>query len=228
MSKLFAILFIAALFFTGCLNTPEPDDPIRVELVYQVQELGNTFEREGDSIVINEFKFAIDRFNLIAEDSLVLGSSNQIDSMIFFYNTDISNENLVLSVDLGYQDINLFEGYEMFLEPVGRLDNISDPDFFGSSDTYSVIAKGVFNGEPFSFNSTLSFDRYIDFGAVEVGPGKETLVIDKSLSVSDLFINEIEQIIDPTDSDNISVINELFKEHLRIDGYSLTRFVDLD
>jgi len=228
MNRIFTNLSILTFLMAGCLTTPEPEVPIRVELIYQVHQLGNTFEREDDSIRINEFKFAIDRFNLIAEDSLVLGSSNRIDSMIFFYNEDLTNHNLVLSVDLGYQDIDLFEGYEMFLRPVGRMDNISDRDFIGSSETYSVIAKGFYNGEEFSFKSRFSFDRYVDFGIVEVGQDKETLVIEKSLAISDLFINEIDQIIDPTDSDNIALINELFKENLKIEGYSLTRFVDLD
>lgn len=219
---------VFGIIITGCLTTPEPQDPLQFELLFQVDELGEAFTRGDDSISIDEFKFSIDRFNLIAEDSLILASSNQIDSIIFFYTKDIKNENLVLSVNLGYEDIDLFEGYEMFLRPVEEFDDIDDFDFFGETDNYSIIAKGEYNGEDFVYNSSLSFDRSEDIGAIQVGQRNETLVIKKRVVISDLFISDNDSIIDPTNKENETLINNLFEEKLIIDGYSLTRIVDIE
>ena len=229
MTKKIYSLILIVLLFMGCLTTPEPEQPIRVELLFQVEELGETFEINEDTLVINEFKFAIDRFSLFGEDDLELGSSESIDSMIFFYRNEMSNPNLVLGVDLGFQDVNRFNGYEMFLRPVEENSNIDDRDFFGSEETYSVIAIGEYNGEEFTYNSSLSFNKFQDFSTIQVGQDSETLIIDKSIVISDLFIDNSEQrIIDPTDPENESLINTNFESNLSIEGYSLTRFVDID
>lgn len=221
------VVFLLLFVVTGCLTTPEPEQPIRVEIVFQVEELGETFEHDEDSLVVNEFKFAVDRFSLFGEDDLELGSKDRIDSMIFFYNDDMTNENLVLGVDLGYQDVDKFNGYEMFLRPVEQFSDIEDQDFFGTDESYSVIAKGEFNGEKFTYNSTLSFDKFQEFDTIRVGQDRETFVIDKSVVISEVFINDSDQqIIDPTVSENESVINSNFEENIKIEGYSLTRYMD--
>jgi len=229
MKKQITGLLFLFILITGCLTTPEPEQPIRVELLFQVEELGETFEYGDDSIVINEFKFAVDRFSIFGEDDLELGSSDRIDSMIFFYREEMSNKNLVLGVELGFQEVDRFNGYEMFLRPVEELSNVDDRDFFGSEENYSVIAIGEFNGEEFIYNSTLSFDKFQDFSTIQVGQDSETLIIDKSIIISDLFIDDSEErIIDPTDPDNEALINSNFEEKLTIEGYSLSRFVDID
>lgn len=229
MKKQITGLLFLFILITGCLTTPEPEQPIRVELLFQVEELGELFEFEEDSLVVHEFKFAVDRFSLFGEDDLELGSSDRVDSMIFFYREDMSNKNLVLGVNLGFQDVDRFDGYEMFLRPVEVNSNIDDRDFFGSEETYSFVAIGEFNGEEFIYNSSLSFDKFQEFSTIQVSQDSETLIIDKSIVVSDIFIDDSEQrIIDPTDPDNESLINNNFEENLKIEGYSLTRFVDVD
>lgn len=227
--QVIGLLILLLVGITGCLTTPEPEQPIRVELLFQVEELGKTFVNEDDSLVVNEFKFAVDKFSLYGEDELEIGSSDRIDSMIFFYNDDMTKKNLVLGVDLGFQDVDKFNGYQMFLRPVEQFSDIDDQDFFGTDESYSVIAKGKYNGEEFEYNSSLSFDKFQEFDVILIGQDSETLVIDKSVVISELFINDSEQqIIDPTDPENESVINSNFEENIKIEGYSLSRFVDID
>ncbi len=229
MKKLILAILFTALFIAGCLTTPEPEQPIRVELLFEVEELGETFEYGEDSITINEFKFAIDRFSLFGEDDLELGSSESIDSMIFFYRDDMTNKNLVLGVSLGFQDVDRFNGYEMFLRPVEEFSNIEDQDFFGSEESYSFVVKGEYNGEEFTYNSSLSFDKLQEFSTIQVGQDSETLVIDKSIFVSDVFVDDsAEQIIAPDDPENEPTINRNFEENLSIEGYALTRFTDVE
>lgn len=215
---------------SGCLTTPEPNQPLRVELLFEVDEIGETLEIGDESININQFKFSIDRFNLIAIDStLVLESKDDFDSIIFNYSDTFTDVNLVLGVQLGFEDVSGFEGYEMFTRPVSDFDSINDQDFFGSEETYSFIVKGEYNGEEFTYNSSLSFDKFQQFDMVQVGQSRETLVIAKSILISDVFIDESEQqIINPTDPDNEVLINSNFEENLTIEAYSLSRFVDND
>lgn len=221
---------VFAFMLAGCLTTPEPNEPLRVELLFEVDEMGETFERGDDSINITQLKFTIDRFNLIAEDSsLVLESGEEFDSIIFNYSEEFTDKNLVLGVQLGFEDVSAFEGYEMFVRPVTQFDSINDQDFFGSENNYSFIVKGEYNGEEFTYNSSLSFDKFQELGTVQVGQKRETLVIDKMVVISDLFVDESEQrIINPTDPENESLINSRFIENLLIEGYSLFRFTDTE
>jgi len=218
------LIVVSVVFITACLDTPLPDQPLNVQLYYEVEELGETFEDGENSIVVDEFKFTIDRFNLMAENDIVLESSDQINSMVFFYTADMTEENLVLSADLGFQDINQFEGYEMFLRPVENAGDIEDQDFYGTEINYSLVIIGEFNGDPFEYKSAPSFDIFQDLGEISVGSDDTILGIDKQIAISDILIEESNgSLIDPRNTENESVINERFKEKINIEGYSQGR-----
>lgn len=184
------IVLIAVLFFTSCLDTPAPDEDIRVELQYEVLNLGKEYVIEADTFVVNEFKFAVDRFVIIDQDSVVLGSSNQIDTYIFSYTDEATEKNLILSTLLGFDDVSDFVSYEMFVEPVRDSDRLSDSEFLGENNNYSIVMNGTVNDLSFTYNSSESITKLFQFPEVEIRGSDETLLINKSIDMDNFLFTD--------------------------------------
>ena len=105
------------IFLSSCLDSAQFSDEKRVSLLFNVQNVGTALEIEENVVTITEFKFTIDRFTLSSEDGFSVGTQDRITALIFSYDEDIENSNLVIDVGLGFSDNIVFFNYQMFLEP---------------------------------------------------------------------------------------------------------------
>lgn len=206
---------ILLLFITGsCITTSQEQDEKRLSLFFTAEGLGEVIEIDTNEIIIEEFKFSLDRFNLVGGDDFVLQSSSAVTAFIFAYDDTFFDERLILDVGLGFSDTDMFDGYEIFLEPVASRTGILDQDFFGEDDeTYSVIIKGTVNEVGFVFQSTGSFEKSFDLGMINLSTTEPTLRIDKSISMSNLFIGEEGEFLNPASSeDNEEIISNIERD----------------
>lgn len=222
-AKYLLVLIIGAiLLFSGCLTTSGSNDEKRVSLFFEVNGFDQSFDSDTntDSVSVNEFKFAIDQFNLYVEDGLILESSDNIEAFIFGIRSTGIDQVLVIDVGLGFSDVTDFIGYEMFLTPIEERGDILDNDFFGDETNYSIIIKGLYNGQDFTFRSSASFEKRFDFEEVNLTATSETLVIIKTMDVEDVFRDENGGLLDPRDAENSAAITENIEQNIRIQAYA--------
>ena len=217
---LFLSLVILAVAGISCsIFDPDIEVERRVSMNFMIEDIAQDIDRNTDTLNVRSFKFALDQFNLIGEE-FELGSSNDVDTFIFSYDQNANDLRMVIDVGLGLSNDFRFNSYKMFLRPVPDNSDVLDNDFYGENRNYSLIIKGSFNGKDFTIRSATSFDKVIDYETVEVNEDEETLVLVKSVTIEDIFVDENDQIIDPTVSENRQAIIDNFRSSLQIEGFA--------
>jgi hypothetical protein len=109
-STLFLLTLFAGSILIGCITSSVNSGEARVAVVFTAIGTGQYLfsESEKDSILVTDLKFSVDRFNIYAEEELVLQTSDETSSFIFSYTTQSSAEQLVIDVGLGFEDVDKF------------------------------------------------------------------------------------------------------------------------
>lgn len=224
MRSTFIIFLIIIISFSVLSGCGVFDNEIQVEkrlaLFFRAQNLGDTLASEQDSLVITDFKFSVDRF-VVAGNNIELESSAGVSTFLFTYDLDANNERLVIEVGLGVADNFTFNNYSMFVEPVSDNANILDTDFFGDGETFSMIIKGDYNGRIFDFRISPTFEKVFSYDPVTLTDVNETLLLNKTINLESIFINPDGSILDPTDSDNETIIRERVSAFLEVQGFAV-------
>lgn len=211
------------LLLSSCVTSNRDQEQRRLALYFLANNVGNELTIGDTTLIVDEFKFALDRFNLYTANDLTLQTSGDVTALIYSYTRNLSGDRLILDVDLGFRDIDRFTGYEIFLEPVSSRTGVLDGDFFGQDTNYSVIIRGSVNELDFIFRSDKSFSSMYDF-VVDVGGREETLIIRNIIDVIEIFQNSNGQFIDPTMSENEQQIIDNIEQNLRVQASAGTIF----
>lgn len=211
-------LLIFILPLSGCLKSSFESEEKRLSIFFEVDGLGETHHFGDETLEIVEFKFPLDRFNLYAANDVVLQTRGEIAGLIFAYTDQITQERLIIDIGLGFSDVTDFYGYEIFLEPLSSRGNIIDGDFFGTNQNYSVIIKGTKNGNEFELKSTLAFSKYYDLGNVQLTSNNETLIIQKTIGIKDVFTGQNGGLLDPENSEDESSIVNNIEQYLNVNA----------
>lgn len=218
---LFLSLFFFISILTGCgLFDNDIQVEKRLALYFEAQSLGDTLSSQQDSLTITDFKFSVDRFILSGED-IELESSPGINTFLFTYDLNATQERLVLDVGLGISDNYTFNNYSMFIEPVPENAGIIDDDFFGEENNYSMIVKGAFNGKNFDLRISPTLEKVFTFDPVTLSDIDETLLLSKTIDLNDVFVNPDESILDPTDTANNTILRERVITYLEVEGFAV-------
>lgn len=133
---------------------------------------------------------------------------------------DFEEEGFIVNLPLDSSPINISKRnilpglYDEFELEVERPDNdedsvtVSDPDFQDSDRTYSVVVKGLYQGEEFTFKSWEDFEIEMELNPpLEVSESESTdLVI--NIDINSWFKDSSGNDLDPSDSNNFEQINE--------------------
>jgi hypothetical protein len=221
------IIILIMGMLAGCrLETDAPTVPKRVELTFKVNQIGEPLAVSDDTLVVEEFKFIVRKFNLITVDSETLQTTEERQSFIFGYNPNIQGERLILGVDIGFEDFDAFSGYEVFVDQARGEDNLLDQDFYDDPENYSIIITGTFNRDTFFFTSTFSFEKSFEFDQlVHLDDNNETLWINTLLDLEDLFIDPGSgTLLDPLDGENYEEIVTRFQNQLMVEATAASYF----
>lgn len=223
MKLKYLIFILLTGSFIGCITSPDASVPRRIDINLNVKNLGETIVAGGDTLRVDEFKFIVRRFHIIAEDSVVVQTEDELSSFVFVYNAAIVGDRLVLSAPLGFENIDVFESYQIFVNRVRDTDQILDDDFFGDSDNYSIIAKGLYNGRRFTFRSTYSFDKHFLFDEkVALDDERETLLIRVLLDIENVFLESGGgAILNPFEENNRSIIVSQFQNNITVEAHGV-------
>lgn len=221
-SILIIALFIS-IFLTSCITSSKDEEQRRLALYFLAENIGEELTYGDQTLVIDEFKFALNRLNLYAEKDVILQTSSDVSALIYSYNKNIVNDRLVLDVDLGFRDIDRFFGYEIFVETVSSSTGVFDGDFFGQDGNYSIIIKGTINDIDFNFRSKLDFERKYDFNVVMSGDF-ETLLIRNKIDVEGVFTAQDGGLLNPNETANEEQIVENIRDLLIVQASAGTIF----
>lgn len=204
----------------SCIQTPDPNIPNRMNLLFNVDNVGTTVTADQESIVVNNIKLFSEKFKLLAPDGTELESS--ADGLIMAYRTEKNGEDeLVLSVNIGYEDLEQFNGMELFIAPPTDKDNIQDSDFFGDDGNYSLIIKGEYNGDKFIHESNVTFHEIYEFPLVDLSDDEPHIVIRVLLNIENMIINpSTDKILDPHNEDDKAVIDSLTQVSINIEAFT--------
>src|SRR6056297_4164425 len=154
------VLSIFVLSNSSCISSTAESDEKRISIFFSVFNIGEELTVGENTIQVSDFKFTLTRFNLYAENDVVLQSTGDVGGFIFAYTDEISVQRLILDVGLGFSDIEIFNGFEIFFEPVSNSANIGDSEFFGDGENFSQVIKGTVNEVDFVFKSSLVFEKF--------------------------------------------------------------------
>lgn len=222
MKSSFLILIASLFLITGCLKT-DFEIQKRVEVLFLVDNLNKDLFFGDDTLRIEEFKYAVNSFKLVTEDSTELQTDSNINALIFGYDASAAGDRIVISTGLGFQ-LNGFVSYQVSLAPVEDGATILDPEFFGGDNNYSIIIKGDVNGESFTYRTDIDFIKKYFFDPIYVTDSDETIFLRSRIDMQEVFVDAEDNFLNPRGSANSVAINEKIREELGVEAFLGTIF----
>lgn len=205
----FSLLFLAGYLFTGCDTTnADLEDAGMLQLQMastSPNSSGKLFKasQENQGLIIEEVKLFIEEMELesVENDSLDFEIEN------FIVNLPLDGSPLVLTEQI--VPAGIYDEFELEIEKPDDKDLVvNDSDFQDETGEYSVVVKGLYNGEEFMFRSSEDFEIDIDLNpplVIEEGSSSVLLI---SIDVYSWFIGSNGEELDPKDPANTERINE--------------------
>jgi hypothetical protein len=207
---LFNILLFASIIAVGCSvvdSDPGPEtSEVRVQMQMQTAASTGTGQLMASQQLMNydirEVKLYIDEMELesISEDS-----------------SDFEDEDFIVNLPLDGSAVNisqrniqpgLYDEFELEVERPEDDVTVSDPDFVDGDENYSVVVKGLYNGEEFTYRSREDFEIEMELNPpLEVSESEVTALV-VNIDVDCWFKDSNGDDLDPFDSNNFDRIDE--------------------
>lgn len=222
MNKIILFSILGIVLFAGCIQTPEPDVPKRVAVVYNVENVGNDIIVGQDTVNIEVVKILADRINFNFIDDRVL--QTQPDALVMTYRSLFEGEDeTIVSANIGIDELQGFKGLEIFIDTPQEGDDIVDNDFFGDPNNFSFIITGSYNGQNFRYRSGPVFSKNFPFANnIQLSNENETLLTRITYDMREVLVDaESNQILDPDNPDNRAIIDSLLQVSLDIEASAI-------
>jgi hypothetical protein len=207
--KLLTIIAFAVFAATSCdvVNSGSDAGPSEVQVQMQVQTASTTAgqltaSQQLMTFEIREVKLYIDEMELesVADDS-----------------SDFEEEDFIVNLPLDGSPINLSQKsiepglYDEFELEVERPDDditVNDADFEDGDKRYSIIVKGLYNGEEFTYKSDEDFELELELNPpLEVSESESTALV-VNIDINSWFKDSDGNDLDPNDSSNFERIDD--------------------
>ena len=157
-----------------------------------------------NQIEIREVKFFIEEFELEGTSGTADYELEDLDD--FIVNLPLDGTSItIVQADI---PTGIYDEFELDIEKPDSDINVSDFDFKDETGSYSVVVKGLFNGEEFTFRSSEDFEIDVDLNPpLEISEvSQSTLTIE--IFVPIWFMGADGMIMNPNDQNNIERIYE--------------------
>ena len=217
ISLISAIVILAA--FTACDTTePHINHDGQGTIQMKASSVGNSAKIQSsltqngailvndgtNEIEIREVKFFIEEFELEGTGGTADFELEDLDDFI----VNLPLDGTPLTIIQAEIPSGFYDEFEMEIEKPDSDINVTDFDFRDETGSYSVVVKGVFNGEDFTFRSSEDFEIDVDLNPpLEISEtAQSTLVIE--IFVPIWFMGADGMIMHPKELKNIDKINE--------------------
>ena len=225
LDKNLGLTFLAVLllFFTGCnISDSGPNGDRKVSVKMKVQS-SSSFQTVSQT----PFKQKVDsltEIKLLVEE-LELESSFDADSL------DFEVHDLIVSIPLDVSEFELtsatvpdgvYDEFEMEMEGPDEDSGVQDPDFYDDSgddddDGYSMVIRGVYNGEDFTYRSKEDFELELELNPPLEISNNTSPSIAINIDPSSWFKDSSGNDLDPNDPNNREKIDENIENSFEIE-----------
>ena len=205
-----SILFSLFLINTGCdIADSEENTPNSVAVKMRLVNNSQLAPKANNGVKIQAID-ELTEIKLLVEE-LELESAFDDDSL------DYEVENLVVNLPVDGSEFELasatipvgtYDDFEIEIEN-DDADNIDDPDFRDGDEEYSIIIRGIFNGEEFTYRSEEDFEIEMDLNPpLEVNETRSSLAVAININPNGWFTDHSGNPLDPNDPSNQDTIDE--------------------
>lgn len=209
---LFNLLLITSIVAVGCdvIQSDSTNGPSDVKVQMQVQTANSaavsaaltTGQQQMNGIEIQEVKLFIDEMELES----VQDDSTDFEIEDFVVNLPLDGSPLVLTEKEVQQGI--YDEFELEIDRPDSEDFVNDVDIRDDNGSYSVVVKGLYNGEEFTYRSTEDFEIEMDLNPPLEISGSDNSVLTIDIDLNRWFRGSNGEVLDPTDSSNFDRIDE--------------------
>ena len=216
LSKLYkslSIVIITLVAITGCNTTNSGNSgPKDVAVTMQVQTTAPKLKAMSvDSLT--EVKLLVEELELesASEDSL-----------------DFEAEGLVVNVPLDGSELELssrqlsngvYDEFSMEIENDDDGQQVDDPDFYEGEEEYSIVVRGVYNGEDFTYRVDEDFEIELDLNPViEITDNTNSAAVAINFDPTGWFVDSSGNPLDPNDPNNDEIIEENIENSFEAEG----------
>ena len=212
-------LIIVVVAFTAC-DTTEPHIDQTGQGVIQMKagsgdsnasfkslhtHQGTLIVNDGtNEIEISEVKFFLEEFELDGTNGTADFELEDLNDFI----VNLPLDGTPLMITQAEIPVGFYDEFEMEIEKPDSDIIVTDPDFRDETGSYSVVVKGLFNGEDFTFRSSEDFEIDVDLNPpLEISEtSQSTLVIEIFVPV--WFMGADGMIMNPKELNNTEKINK--------------------
>lgn len=214
-----SVVFVACCalgFISGCdvLNS----DGTESEATFQMKTKGDNpygsmapesnrniiSETDENDIKLEVVKFFIEEVELDGTNGTADFEAEELSDFI----ANVPLDGSPLEIDRIQIPDGLYDEFEVEFEKPDEDVEVTDRDFRDETGAYSLVVKGIFNGEEFRFRSSEDFEIELDLDPpVEFAEGTHEILV-LQVDVNHWFRDDAGMIIDPKDPDNLETINE--------------------
>lgn len=220
LSRLFTPLtfIIVALFITtGCdIAGSDNNGPKDVSVKMQINTNSSSAKFKAVSLdSLTEIKFLVEELELesVNDDS----ADFEVEDLIVNLPLDGS------AIELTSQNIpnGLYDEFEMEIEHDDDGNTVNDPDFIkeGDDDGYSIVIKGIYNGEEFMFQTDTDFEIEMDLNPpLEVSETSASPSVAIIIDPSGWFFDSNGNALNPNAPSNRETIEDNIKNSFDAEG----------
>jgi hypothetical protein len=206
--KYTALLLLAGYTAVACDSMSSvPGEEASIQLQMQVQTQNTPAKiayvnQEVSELNIDEVRLYVDEMELesIGNDSL------DFEIEDFIVNLPLDGSPLTLT-ELALPQ-GIYDEFELEIEKAEDDINVSDSDFRDETGTYSVVVKGTYNGESFTFRSSEDFELELELNPPLELVESESSILKVTIDVSSWFTGLSGETLDPNEEANYERINE--------------------
>lgn len=207
LSKLHAllVLLLAAILTTASCDLADSgsDGPKRVSVNMAIQSSVSPKFKAAALDSLTEVKLLVEELELesVNDDS----ADFEVENLIV--NLPLNGDSVQLSSQL--IPAGMYDEFEMEIEHDDEESEISDPDFSEGDEEYSIVIRGVYNGEDFLFRSQEDFEIEMDLNPpLEITENGNSVNVNININPSSWFVDSQGNPLDPSDPANREQIEE--------------------
>jgi len=208
------LTLIAGLFFifTGCDisgSNSSTDRQVPVNMRVNTSNSSATAKQQSKGTTIQSVD-SLTEVKMLVEDF-------ELDSALDQDSLDFEVDNLIVNLPLDGSDFEftsvtvpegVYDEFEMQIENDNA--NVNDPDFANESadhDGYTIIVRGVHNGEDFTYKSEEDYEIEMDFNPPLEVSGNSSPTIAITIDPASWFTDSSGNDLDPNDPSNREIID---------------------
>lgn len=223
LRKIKGISLFSAIFFVAAITACDTTEPhlnnegygaiqMKASTAGNSAKIQSSFTQHGaisvndgtDQIEIREVKFFIEEFELEGTNGTPDFELEDLDDFI----VNLPLDGTPLTIYQAEIPAGFYDEFELEIEKPDSDINVSDFDFRDETGSYSVVVKGLFNGEDFTFRSSEDFEIEVDLNPpLEISETSQSILMIE-IFVPVWFMGADGKIMHPKELKNIDKINK--------------------